>query len=648
MTSPKSPKSAKFTELMNSIPDLPIGSRFAVDSVSTSAFDFQPVAAGALLELTKVTPPTKAAGADHLLAFSCDGQSSLVSLTAFLEHQASHVTAVHVCTGEGEYDVEARDDDAPMQLSQPGLADALVEMPDYEAFLSAQPGSKELRRILGVAYACDISFGPNYRTHVDPEEFEELKADIDERGVLSPVTIYPNPDFSMDCDSDGVPDSPHRFVLSIGSQRLTVVNALALKTVPIVLLNRAPTDLERRGMQHSENAKRSDPRVIDDAINFAAIKDTLGTDRKVAEYLGETEDTVSRRLGLLRLPESVREMIQTRQLRVRHAEALSGKKAKSLGKDQLCTLADRSCGKKGLTIAALHDAIDAAVGEIKPTLPGTGQDDAAPKPKATKGPKAPVVPNELRSPNKPPVGGPFATLIHDVVSGGRARDDVRLDELHVHGKPAVPNSVLKALKEHTTPIETLGRLAALAAVGPDYHTKVRRLGSGGAAKIAAATEVLDSQLDKERRRLGMAVGESNEGTDQHDTVNQRRAGRANEQKAKSQSKTAAAKAEIKQLRGERDDLAGRHASAEKALLKTQKLLVAAKASSDVQSRLGIEFGPGDIGFDVQIVLSAKDGDEETNPIVLGISPAFESLAAAQNHAQGLCGRLLIGAPVEWT
>lgn len=156
----------------------------------------------------------------------------------------------------------------------------------------------------------DIEPNPHQpRRDFQPEDLEDLEESIRENGLLQPLVVRPHP------------SAPERYQLVAGERRLRAVMSLGWSAVPAVV--REVDDQTLLVLALVENIQRSELGPLEEAEGYHALVDEFGlTQEQVAEAVGKKRSTVANMLRLLRLPLSVRKLLEAGDLSMGHARAL--------------------------------------------------------------------------------------------------------------------------------------------------------------------------------------------------------------------------------------------------------------------------------------------------------------------------------------
>ncbi len=185
---------------------------------------------------------------------------------------------------------------APVQAEKPGHAGT-------PAAASALPQGLQLVEIKKVVPNPDQP-----RQIFSQESIQELASSIKEKGVLQPVIVTRK--------ADG-------YILICGERRLRAAALCGLERIPAIIKDLAPQDFLEWGL--IENIQREDLNPLEEAQAYQKIMEqgALSQD-EVAKRVGKNRVTVANMIRLLRLPDSVREMLASGQLSSGHARALLG------------------------------------------------------------------------------------------------------------------------------------------------------------------------------------------------------------------------------------------------------------------------------------------------------------------------------------
>ena len=138
------------------------------------------------------------------------------------------------------------------------------------------------------------------------ETITELAESIREQGLLSPIIVRP----------DG-----NKYQIIAGERRYKAAQQAGLKEVPALI--KKVSDGEARIISLIENIQREDLNDIDRASALRELKVNLGSPwEAIAKKLGLTKRRVLDLVGLLDLPEEVKDDIRQKKLTEKHGRAL--------------------------------------------------------------------------------------------------------------------------------------------------------------------------------------------------------------------------------------------------------------------------------------------------------------------------------------
>jgi ParB family chromosome partitioning protein len=161
-------------------------------------------------------------------------------------------------------------------------------------------------RELAVAEIRPNPFQP--RTEFKPEEIEELKASLEQNGLLQPITVRPA--------SSG-------YELIAGERRLRAASALGWTKITCIV--REIDDRSALTLALVENLQRSDLNPIEEAEGYQRLATEFQlSHEEIAKIVGKNRTTVVNSLRLLGLPDQVRQLVQNGSLSAGHGRAILG------------------------------------------------------------------------------------------------------------------------------------------------------------------------------------------------------------------------------------------------------------------------------------------------------------------------------------
>ena len=145
------------------------------------------------------------------------------------------------------------------------------------------------------------------RKSFNQEALDELATSIKNYGVFQPIIVK---------------KSIKGYDLVAGERRLRASKLAGLETIPAII--KAFSDEEMREIALLENLQRENLTAIELAWAYKGIIDSLHiTQDELAVKIGKSRSSVTNTLGLLRLPNSVQNMILEGKLSMGHARELS-------------------------------------------------------------------------------------------------------------------------------------------------------------------------------------------------------------------------------------------------------------------------------------------------------------------------------------
>jgi ParB family chromosome partitioning protein len=147
------------------------------------------------------------------------------------------------------------------------------------------------------------------RRKFDDAELAELAASIEIHGVIAPLVVRPRPEGG--------------YYLIAGERRWRAAQRAGLHEVPVVVQNVDQQEAFERALV--DNLQRTDLGPLEEATAFQRLVDEFGlTQEQVADRIGKDRSTVSNSIRLLKLPPSVRQLVEDQRLSMGHARALLG------------------------------------------------------------------------------------------------------------------------------------------------------------------------------------------------------------------------------------------------------------------------------------------------------------------------------------
>lgn len=152
----------------------------------------------------------------------------------------------------------------------------------------------------------------NPRRSFSEEQIEELAASIRERGLVQPLVVRP------------VRGEQETYEIVAGERRWRAAQRANLHEVPVVV--RALSDQEAIEIAIIENVQREDLNAIEEAEGYRLLMHGHGyTQEDLSRVIGKSRSHLANTLRLLKLPESVLDLLRSGELSAGHARALVGR-----------------------------------------------------------------------------------------------------------------------------------------------------------------------------------------------------------------------------------------------------------------------------------------------------------------------------------
>lgn len=145
------------------------------------------------------------------------------------------------------------------------------------------------------------------RKNFDEKALQELASSIKEHGVFQPIIAK---------------KSIKGYEIIAGERRVKASILAGKETIPAILRDFSDQDMMEIALL--ENLQRENLNALEEAIAYKKLLDELSlTQDKLAERLGKSRSHITNMLGLLSLPEEVKDMIMSNKLSMSHARVLS-------------------------------------------------------------------------------------------------------------------------------------------------------------------------------------------------------------------------------------------------------------------------------------------------------------------------------------
>lgn len=184
-----------------------------------------------------------------------------------------------------------------------GLDALLKKAPDV---VDAEPPASSAALEIDLDRLQASSFQPRSVFHED--ELEELAASIRAQGIIQPLIVSPLGD--------------DRYAIVAGERRWRAAGKAGLTKVPVIV-REGDTEQELLQLALVENLQREDLHPIEEAEAYAQLRESFGLSQaEIAERVGKSRTAVTNTLRLLRLPDSVKEMLGRGELTAGQARPL--------------------------------------------------------------------------------------------------------------------------------------------------------------------------------------------------------------------------------------------------------------------------------------------------------------------------------------
>jgi ParB family transcriptional regulator, chromosome partitioning protein len=204
-----------------------------------------------------------------------------------------------------------------------------------------------------------IDRNPNQtRTNFDEAKLAELAQSIAATGVVQPVVVRERPG--------------NRYELIMGERRWRASQIAGKQTIPAIV--RQVSDEQAMEMTIVENLQRADLNPMEQARAYARLSAEFKmTQEQMAQRTGKDRASVSNFLRLLKLPESVQQLVERGELSFGHARALLAVDSPELLATVTATILARSMSVRQ-TEALIHGMLNPEQKEKKAAKAAPPQD----------------------------------------------------------------------------------------------------------------------------------------------------------------------------------------------------------------------------------------------------------------------------------
>jgi ParB family transcriptional regulator, chromosome partitioning protein len=145
------------------------------------------------------------------------------------------------------------------------------------------------------------------RKEFSEAELEELTSSIRENGLLQPLLVRPA--------------AGGRYELVAGERRFRSIQRLGWQDAPVVV--RKVDDEELLVLALVENLQRAELNPLEEAEGYRTLGDRFGlTQEEISQAVGKDRSTIANLMRLLKLPPSIRRLVESGDLSMGHARAL--------------------------------------------------------------------------------------------------------------------------------------------------------------------------------------------------------------------------------------------------------------------------------------------------------------------------------------
>ncbi len=206
------------------------------------------------------------------------------------------------------------DDQSKKRLGR-GLAALIGDLDKPVAALAS--GSSTIKVEIGEPVTSDrvvpienIKANPNNpRRNFVESELEDLSNSIAEHGIVQPILVRPAPNGGQDWE------------IIAGERRWRAAQKAGLHQVPIVV--RDVDDRQALELAIIENVQRADLNPVEEALGYQQLIDEHSYKQAdLGKVIGKSRSHVANTLRLLKLPDSVRQMVSSGVLSSGHARSL--------------------------------------------------------------------------------------------------------------------------------------------------------------------------------------------------------------------------------------------------------------------------------------------------------------------------------------
>jgi ParB/RepB/Spo0J family partition protein len=142
----------------------------------------------------------------------------------------------------------------------------------------------------------------NCRGPIAPIDVVDLAKDIEQRGLIQPVTIAPYP-------ADKQKELGYKYRLIAGYRRFTAHKILKKATVSAIIRQDMQDEAAARFFNLSENIQRKDLNILQEAQAISRLREIGVTEHDAANKLGKSRGWIQVRYMLLDLPQEIQQEV---------------------------------------------------------------------------------------------------------------------------------------------------------------------------------------------------------------------------------------------------------------------------------------------------------------------------------------------------
>ena len=198
------------------------------------------------------------------------------------------------------------------------------------------------------------------RKDFDAESLQSLADSIAIHGVLQPIIVRENADFSG------------TYQIIAGERRWRASKMAGLNEIPAIVVD--GDDLAVAQIALVENVQREDLNPVEEALAYQALIEKFGlTQERLSKEVGKARSSIANMLRLIELPDEVLELVRDKKITYGHARALLALESD----EQMIALAQRICDED-LSVRRVEELVkkilDAAItAPAEPVAPEIAQ-----------------------------------------------------------------------------------------------------------------------------------------------------------------------------------------------------------------------------------------------------------------------------------